>query len=132
MTLPGETAVVIRAGAARDPEALRDGLRELAAKGEPVRLSVFAAPYDPPPMDQALEEVCRLAKARWGQIQVSTVQRLRREGFELLDERSPREASCHFHIAFTSEVTHLEAAHFIQCFDEPIPNPIPRDERKSL
>jgi hypothetical protein len=131
MTLPSDVAVVIRGGASRDPSLMLEGLRSLIERGEPPRVSVFAESYDPAqPWSEAVTSVCYAARAPWGQVQVSTLRRLREAGFDLVDERTEIEAECHFHVYFTEPVTIRETTLFIECFDEPVPNPVPREERK--
>jgi hypothetical protein len=131
VTLPGDVAVVIRGGIGRDAESLHEGLQSMIAKGIPARVSVFALPYDPSrPFDEAVVNVCRAAHAPWGQVQVSTVERLRSAGFELADERAQDEEDCHFHVSFRPTVELWEAEAFIQSFDQPIPNPVSKDERR--
>ena len=130
MTLPGEVAIVIRGGSARDPDAMLEGLLLAAQVGKPQRVSVFAVPIEPTESATvALDKVCRAARAPWGKVQVSTVQRLRDRGFELLDERDDDERDCHFHVGFNESVTLEEVKRFISCFDEPQVNPVPKAER---
>jgi hypothetical protein len=131
MTLPSNVAVVIRGGAGRDPSRMLEGLRSLIERGEPPRVSVFAQSYDPAqPLSETVRSLCYAARAPWGQVQVSTLQRIRDAGFDLVDERTEIEAACHYHVYFSNTVTIRETRLFIDCFDDPVPNPIPREERK--
>lgn len=114
----------------RDPQYLLDGLMKLHAAGQPMRVSVFAmSPDDGSAHEDVLLDVCRAAHAKWGKVQVSTVERLEQAGFALLDERADDERDCHFHVAFSPSVTLEDAERFIRCFGEPVENPVPRAER---
>lgn len=130
MTRLSEVALVIRGGQGRDATQVLGGLRLLAANNEPMKLSVFGtSPEGDEGRTDTLVRLCREAKARWGSIQVSSVDTLAAAGFELLDERSVLEAPCHYHVEFSHDVTQSDIQRFLDCFDGPEPNPVPKKER---
>ncbi len=97
-----------------------------------MRLSVFAA--DPVPNHGEQEDLiglCRSAQAPWTKVQVTTVQTLADAGYVLVDERDESEADCHFHVYFPRNVSESDAQRFIDCFSQPIANPVPKLERST-
>jgi hypothetical protein len=77
-------------------------------------------------VDVTIEQLVRAGKIPNGSIRVSTAGRLRQGGFPLTEIEGP------FHYnAVTGDTAGVEAMRrFASLFDEPQPNPVPRNERR--
>lgn len=115
---------MVRGGIQRDAAIILEGLSLVVSVGKPAVLSVFAmAPSSGQGRDACTLAVCREAGLKNGQVQVSSAGRLRAAGFELADERSENESWCHYHVYFQAPVQQSTVRSWVDCFDDPIPNP---------
>lgn len=77
-----------------------------------------------------LDQLCRESGFPHGQIQLSTVARMEAQGFELLLDTSDGQARTHHNVNFREPVEESELLKFIECFDEPRLNPVPKTQRR--
>lgn len=125
---PGAT--VVRAGIVRDTETLMRKVTKSIDDGDGARLSVFV---DVDKSDDqggmSLHELCTVSEIPNGRIQLSTVDGLTSMGFELELDTSGGQARTHHNVTLKEPVEQSELLRFIECFDEPVPNPNPKKSR---
>ncbi|WP_157560172.1 hypothetical protein [Microbacterium sp. H83] len=124
MRVSGDDDVVIRGGILADPEALLEALEDSSDLGEGPVLSVWVGtPAEHKSLAACVRDVCLGADVRHGKVRLTTSKRLRDAGFELEHDTSDGQAESHFHVLFPDDPTMVEVNRFIDCFDDPIPNP---------
>lgn len=122
---------VARGGISRDPTSLLQQLQDNIDDGDGPVLSVFIVePNAERSAEQALVQACHDGPVMHGQVQVSSLGRLRSAGFLVVQEGNEGESYCHHHVYFEEPVTYSRAREWIECFDLPIPNPDPDRRRR--
>jgi hypothetical protein len=71
----------------------------------------------------SLTELCAASSVIHTKVPVSIVSRLHAHGFELVRDVSNGQPYTHHHVVLKEPVQESVVAEFIECFDEPIPNP---------
>lgn len=118
-------AVVVRGGSFLTVKALEKPLALANDKGYGNALSVFVdvkCTDDGPGM--TLAELCQPIE-RYRLVRFSTVDKLAAAGIEVEEPRRPSSTHCH---ALLGDPVEESAAAFIECFDEPTPNPARGEE----
>lgn len=122
---------VARGGTNREPMSLLQQIEDNIADGDGPVLSVFIVePEQERSLEQALIKACHDGPVMHGQVQVSSLARVRRAGFLVVQEANEGEADCHHHVYFEEPVTYSRVKEWIECFDLPIPNPDPERRRR--
>lgn len=124
MTLHPE-ALVIRGGTVRDVKTLKTKIEEAIEDGDGAVISVFCDVRHTDNNDNGmgLEELCRVSNVVHTKVQLSTVSRLRAEGFSPELDVSDGQPFTHHHVTIEEPVQESRLETFIKCFDEPIANP---------
>jgi hypothetical protein len=120
-------AMVVRAGVVRDVETLKEKVEDAIDEGDGPTISVFCD-VDRSEDDAGLsfEELCAVSEIPNGKVQLSTGARLEEAGFRLVLDTSDDQARTHYNVIVAEPVQESELLRFIECFDEPIPNPKPK------
>ena len=122
--------VVVRGGQSRDPSAVLGKVIDNIADGVGPRLSVYCVERMGSTVAQDVLRACTEGDIPHGQVQVGTTQRLITAGFSIEHDPSDGQAACHYNVLFGNEPKITDAEAFIECFDEPIPNPRGPKERR--
>lgn len=108
---------------------MEDVLDNLDSSNQPV-LSVFSCEQGP---DETLSDwedrICRTAGLRHNKVQWTTMAALRAKGLAIVWEVGDGEPPNHHHVYFQEPVTESQLRAFVECFSEPRPNPVPKEER---
>ncbi len=124
------TALVVRGGQTRDVEDLRQKVDIAIEDGEGACLCVFA---DVDKSDEGpgmtLRDLCHESGIPHGQVQLSTAAVLAEAGFNLELDTSGEQARTHHYVTLREPVEQSQLLQFIECFDEPVPNPVPKVQR---
>lgn len=116
-------ALVIRGGNVRDVEALKGKVEDAIEDGDGAVISVFCDVTRTDNEAMNLYELCAASEVAHTKVQVTTVSRLRKQGFEPILDISNGQRSTHHHVELSEPVQESELQAFIDCFDEPVDNP---------
>jgi hypothetical protein len=125
-------ATVIRGGTVRDVAKLRTKVEEAIEDGDGPVISVFCDVKKTDTEAMSLRELCAESEVVHGKVQVTTVSRLRAEGFEPILDISNGQRSTHHHVLLEEPVQESALQAFIDCFDEPIANPAGGKRKRSI
>src|ERR1700677_1024023 len=110
-------ALVVRGGMARDVGTLKTKVEEAIEDGDGAVISVFCdskrSATDP---GMSLHELCAESEVVHTKVQVTTVSRLREQGFEPILDVSNGQRFTHHHIGLAEPVQESQLAAFIGCF----------------
>jgi hypothetical protein len=126
-------SLVVRGGTVRDPQTLYRKVQEAVEDGDGPVISVFC---DVSRTDEtagmSLTELCGVSLVVHTKVQVSMVSRLQACGFELVRDVSNGQPFTHHHVVLAEPVQESVLGEFINCFDEPAPNPAGGMKRRSM
>jgi len=123
-------ALVARGGVQRDPAVILEAVEDNLYSRNKAVLSVCC--NDRAPGETAADwqaRIVRTGRLKNGQIQWTTLGALRECGFSVVWEVDDGEAPNHHHVYFQEPVTESQVRAFVECFSEPQPNPVPKEER---
>lgn len=124
-------ALVVRGGTVRDVDTLKTKVEEAVEDGDGPVISVFCDIECTDTQAVSLEQLCADSGVVHTKVQVTTASRLRARGFEPILEVSNGEPFTHHHVVLTEPVQESELQAFIDCFDEPIANPVGGKRKRS-
>lgn len=125
-------ALVVRAGKVRDVETLREKVNEAIEDGDGAVISVFCDVRCTDATDgMTLHELCAESEVVHSKVQVTTVARLREQGFEPILDVSDGQRFTHHHVALAEPVQESTLQRFIDCFGEPVANPAGGKRKRS-
>lgn len=124
-------ALVVRAGKVRDIETLKTKVDEAIEDGDGAVISVFCDVRRTDSDAMSLYELCAESEVVHTKVQVTTVSRLRAQGFEPILDISNGQRFTHHHIVLTEPVQESSLQAFIDCFDEAIANPAGGKRKRS-
>jgi hypothetical protein len=127
-----EDGLVIRGGQSREPSSVVRNVEGALEDGDGPVLSVYVGwPEGDENDTDVIRRVCEEAGIPHGVVQVGRTSRLQEAGLRLIHEVADGEPNCHHHVYFDTPVAESQAAAFIDCLDEPIPNPTGGKRRPS-
>ncbi len=115
-------ALVVRAGKVRDVETLKTKVEEAIEDGDGAVISVFCDVKRTETEGMTLSALCAESEVVHTKVQVTTVARLRAQGFEPILDISNGQRFTHHHVALAEPVQESTLQAFIDCFDEPVAN----------
>jgi hypothetical protein len=124
--VPGlrDDAFVIRGGLFARAEDLLIAVADSYDDGDGAVASVHVGwPYSGESFEDAVERIAQQGDIPNGQIRLSTVGRLRAAGFGIELDTSGDQPDCHHNVVFTAPPDIGQSRLFVDCFDDPIPNP---------
>lgn len=125
-------ALVVRAGTVRDVATLMAKVDDAIEDGDGAVISVFCDVKRTDDCEgMSLYELCAETEVIHGKVQVTTVARLREQGFEPILDISDGQQFTHHHVVVQEPVQESDLQRFIDCFDEPIANPTGGKRKKS-
>src|SRR5262245_6088820 len=120
-------ATVVRGGIVRDVDGLRRKVRKSIDDGDGPCISVFVDVDKSDDEDgMSLYQLCTDSIPN-KKIQLSTVGKLASAGFELELDTSGDQPRTHHNVTLKEPVEESELLRFIECFDEPVLNPNPKE-----
>lgn len=125
-------ALVVRGGTSRDVGVLRTKVDEAIEDGDGAVISVFcdSKRNDAEP-GMSLHELCAESEVVHTKVQVTTVSKLREQGFEPILDVSGGQRFTHHHVVLAEPMQESELQAFIDCFDEPVANPTGGKRKRS-
>ncbi|AFC47929.1 hypothetical protein OCO_15660 [Mycobacterium intracellulare MOTT-02] len=125
-------ALVVRAGKVRDVETLKEKVDEAIEDGDGAVISVFCDVRRTDNTEgMTLHELCAESEVVHTKVQVTTVARLREQGFEPILNVSNGQRFTHHHVVLADPVQESTLQAFIDCFGEPIANPAGGKRKRS-
>lgn len=123
-------ALVARGGVNRDAAEILEAVLDVLYDSNKPVLSVCCSDREPDETYEGWQErICRAGRLKNGKIQWSTLGQLRALGLPVVWEAGDGEAPNHHHVYFQEPVTESQVRAFVECFSEPQPNPVPKEER---
>lgn len=108
-------ALVVRGGTARDVETLKTKVEEAIEDGDGAVISVFCDVKRTDTEEMTLMELCDESEVIHGKVQVTTVGRLREQGFEPILDISNGQRFTHHHVTLAEPVQESTLQAFIGC-----------------
>lgn len=124
-------ALVVRAGKVRDVPTLKEKVEEAIEDGDGPVISIFCDVKRTDTEGMDLHDLCAESEVVHTKVQVTTVSRLREQGFAPILEISDGEPITHHHVVLTEPVQESRLQAFIDCFDEPVANPTGGKRKRS-
>lgn len=107
----------------RDVATLKTKVEEAIEDGDGAVISIFCDVNRTDTEAMTLAELCAESEIIHTKVQVTTVSRLREQGFELILDISDGQRFTHHHVELVEPVQESTLQTFIDCFDEPVANP---------
>jgi hypothetical protein len=124
-------ALVVRGGKVRDVETLKEKVDEAIEDGDGPVISVSCDVKRTDTEGMSLHELCAESEVPYTKVQVTTVARLREQGFEPILDISDGQRFTHHHVVLEEPVQESRLQAFINCFDEPVANPTGGKRKRS-
>lgn len=115
----------------RDVEALKSKVEQAIEDGDGAVISIFCDTTRTDTEAMSLHELCAVSEVVHSKVQVTTVSRLRKQGFEPILDISDGQRFTHHHVELTEPVQESTLQAFIDCFDEPEANPTGGKRKRS-